>query len=176
MLLNTSFKELQKPGLFALVLKGTNRGIIVYSSLITNTLTDIFFQLNNNTFRNREIQEQYNLDKDNNVEFHLLEYVEPGPALDLRLRYRMTKYMEAGMFDLLSNYKPISLKVSVKIYHGKLPQVVCSTGRYKKFFVQKPFAFVEEAEYYVNTTPMETILKETLGSTKPFKLVVKKET
>lgn len=174
-LLSLSVSEVLKPGVIALVSQEGMLCQVLHTRSIVKLLGRLIDELESNEYRNRVIQEKYN---SRNLEIKLLGYVDLDDVVsinikDLILRHKSLDYckqmFEAG-YTLLNGAPPVEFTVKSSIEgpkRNRCPQVKVSIARGTKYFVQKPFNSVSEAEAYINSTDVVQVLKDTLGYKSP---------
>lgn len=183
-ILSMSVSDINTAGIMALVSNdgsSPKQALVFHAKSVLRTMGRLLEELDNNKYRNREIQEKYNRKE---IDIVLLSSVDlssvPNDDVkDLLLRVKTleecTKLHEHG-YELLNVYAPINLEVKTEIvprYWAITPQVVVQTARGKKYYVQKLFKDMSEAEAYMTVTSIDQVLKDTDGIKKPYKEPVK---
>lgn len=174
-LLELSVKEVLQPGVIALVSQEGMICQVLHSRSIVKLLGRLIDELEGNRYRNRVIQEKYNIQA---LEIKLLGFVDISDVesvhiRDLILRQVALDYCKElhGLgYTLVNNAPPVEFKVKSVLEsraRAKSPQVVLSIARGTRYFVQKGFNTVAEAEAYIASTSIVQVLKDTLGSRKP---------
>lgn len=182
-LLDVPIKETFRPGIIALVSQEDKTIQIVHSRSIVKLLARIADDLVSNKHSNRLMQEKYNLGQ---LGIVLLENVDFDDRVissnvgirDLILRHKSNLHAEALRtqgYTIANAYNPVSFDIKCVILSRRRatgPQVRIKITRGTKYYVQKLFDTVTEAEEYIKNTDMIMMLSDTNGSLKPFKLEV----
>lgn len=174
--LNTPVKELFTAGIIAFLVKGVKVAQVMHTSSVVRLLGRIEEELSTNKYRNREIQDRYNKGE---LELLLLERVDlsgidNADVKDLTLRYKSLLHcnaLRALGYVIVNSYNPVSITAKAVIENprrSKAPQVLMSIARGKKYYVQKLFASMFEAESYVKNTDILQIIHDTGGVQYPF--------
>lgn len=174
-LLSLSVKDVLQPGVVALVCQEGMVCQVLHTRSIVKLIGRLIDELGSNKYRNRVIQEKYNIQA---LEIKLLgvmdtSSIESMHIKDLMLRQASLSYckqMHELGYTLVNNAPPVEIRVKAILENrirARSPQVAVTIARGTRYYVQVGFNTMAEAEAYIANTDILQILRDTAGSRKP---------
>jgi hypothetical protein len=182
-LLSLSVQDVLKPGVIALVSQEGMVCQVLHTRSIVKLIGRLIDELEGNRYRNRVIQEKYNIQA---LEIKLLGYVDVSGIDSIHIKDLILRQASLGYckqlhglgYTLANNAPPVEFTVKTVLesrVRAKSPQVAVTIARGTRYYVQVGFNSMAEAEAYVANTDILQILKDTAGSRKPNSHVIPRE-
>lgn len=173
-ILKLPFHELLSPGVMAARDVVTGKLQLLSSTSLVTLLLRTINSFNEGSFQNRELQQSFSRGE---IELLLISTFELPDGLTEGTRPLVVRLKSREQEEILQsmglpvlpviNSPKITAKVVIK--RGFHPQVILRSANNSKLYVQKLFKTVPEAEDYVKSTDLITMIVETKGSVKLYK-------